>query len=99
MTYFFAVVLAFIQGFLTTWITAVFGLLTAVGYGFLAHYLAINYPIIGVGGIIGSVYNCYLVVGYMNKTTPLSRAPVDGFIANNVYIISFLVTFLFRNYI
>ena len=81
---------------LTTILTGFLGLLIPIIYVLLGFILGTESIILGIGGLLGSLFNIYSTSRYIKTQGALSHAPIYGRIASIGYIIVFTATIIAR---
>ena len=96
MEYFFSFLLFLFFWNLTTWSAVLFGQFLTSGFIVIAIFLGLDYPIIGIGGLIGNLLNIYIVSKFINQKGVMSKAPANGIYASKWYMSVFLLCFLLK---
>jgi hypothetical protein len=81
---------------LSTWAAAFLGRLLAAVYVLLAVLLCSDYIIIGLGGVLGNVFNIIITQKYINRTGSMSNAPRRGVSASVWYLFIFIVAAIIK---
>lgn len=99
MDYFLAFLLLAGIIFFTTIISGIFKSLIPILYLVLGYILGSEYIILGIGGMIGCIINIYNTKKYIGNQGTLSVAPANGIKASYLFLISFSITIILKEFL